>query len=103
MTTVFSLTPLGLRVLVQRHAPTEKVGSIYIPDSAQDKNQEGTVIALGVGHDEKGMNVEGHFTVKPGDRIIIPKFGGTNVRLPEGDFVLMNEADIIGIVHHELL
>jgi chaperonin GroES len=98
MTTVYSFTPLGLRILVQRLAQVEKVGSIYIPDSAQDKNQEGTVIALGVGHDEHGMNVEGRFTVKPGDRIIIPKFGGTNLRLPEGDFILLNEADVIGIV-----
>ncbi len=97
-----SLTPLGLRVLVERIAPTAKVGSIYIPDSAQDKNQEAQIIALGTGRDEKGIPVEGRFTVKPGDRVIIAKYGGSNVRLPEGDFVLMNEADIIGIVDREM-
>ena len=90
--------PLGDRVLVQ---PTEEKetnkGGIIIPDSAQEKPQTGKVIALGTGgKDEKGKIVP--FEVKVGDSILLPKYGGSEIKLGDVTYQIMREEDILGII-----
>ena len=90
--------PLHDRVLVRRVEAEEKTaGGIIIPDTAQEKPQEGEVIAVGAGaRDEAGKLVP--LDVKQGDRILFGKWSGTEVRLDGEDLLIMKESDILGIV-----
>jgi chaperonin GroES len=90
--------PLGDRVLVQAIDEKEVVkGGIIIPDSAKEKPQEGKVVALGTGKlDESGKKIE--FTVKEGDRILISKYGGTEIKVDGESYLIMREDDILGIL-----
>src|SRR5687768_15876860 len=76
-----NVKPLSDRVLVQPIEETEvKKGGIIIPDNAKEKPQEGKVIALGTGkRDENGKLVD--FTVKKGDKVLISKYGGTEIKI----------------------
>ncbi|OHE73372.1 MAG: co-chaperone GroES [Verrucomicrobia bacterium GWC2_42_7] len=91
------IKPLGDRVLVKAIEETEQVkGGIIIPDSAKEKPQEAEVIALGTGRkDEQGKIVP--FEVKVGDRVLISKYGGTEVKLGDQKYTLLREDDILGI------
>ncbi|AEI38088.1 MAG: co-chaperone GroES [Zymomonas mobilis subsp. pomaceae] len=90
--------PLHDRVLVRRVKAEEKTaGGIIIPDTAQEKPQEGEVIAAGTGtHSEEGKLLP--LDVKPGDRILFGKWSGTEVRVDGEDLLIMKESDILGIV-----
>lgn len=92
------IKPLGDRVLVQPIEEQEvKKGGIIIPDTAKEKPQEGKIIALGTGKvDDKGKKVA--FEVKKGDRVLIPKYGGTEVKLADETYLLIKEEDILGII-----
>ena len=93
-----NVKPLGDRVLVQPLEEKEVIkGGIIIPDSAKEKPQEGKVVALGTGKtDEKGNKVE--FTVKVGDRVLISKYGGTEIKVDDVSYLIMREDDILGIL-----
>jgi len=93
-----NVKPLGDRVLVQPLEEKEVIkGGIIIPDSAKEKPQEGKVVALGTGKtDEKGNKVE--FTVKVGDRVLISKYGGTEIKVDDSSYLIMREDDILGIL-----
>ncbi|HWL54507.1 MAG TPA: co-chaperone GroES [Chthoniobacteraceae bacterium] len=93
-----NVKPLGDRVLIQAIEETEvKQGGIIIPDAAKEKPQEAKVIALGTGKvDEKGNKVE--FTVKVGDRVLISKYGGTEIKVDGESYLILREDDILGIV-----
>jgi chaperonin GroES len=74
-----------------------KKGGIIIPDSAKEKPQEGEVVALGTGKfDEQGKKIE--FTVKKGDRVLISKYGGTEIKYEGENYLIMREDDILGIL-----
>ena len=77
---IVNIKPLGDRVLVHPLEEKEvKKGGIIIPDTAKEKPQEGEVVALGTGkRDDDGKIIE--FTVKKGDRVLISKYGGTEVK-----------------------
>ncbi len=92
------IKPLGDRVLVQPIEEKEtKKGGIIIPDTAKEKPQEGKIIALGTGRvDENGKKVA--FEVKKGDRVLIPKYGGTEIKLDDETHLLIKEEDILGII-----
>jgi chaperonin GroES len=92
------IRPLGDRVLVKPIEEAEvKKGGIIIPDTAKEKPQEGEVVALGTGkRDEDGKLVD--FTVKKGDKVLISKYGGTEVKLDGASYLIMREDDILGIV-----
>ena len=93
------ITPLGRRVLVKRVESEEKTaGGIYLPDTAKEKPTEAEVLALGTGKDEEGKDVKDLFTVKKGDKVLISKYGGTEVKLDGDDVLIINETDILGIV-----
>jgi chaperonin GroES len=93
-----NVRPLGDRVLVQPIDEQEvKKGGIIIPDTAKEKPQEGKVIALGTGKvDDNGKKVE--FTVKKGDKVLISKYGGTEIKIDGESYQIMREDDILGII-----
>src|SRR5213082_771321 len=93
-----NVRPLGDRVLVQPIEEKEtKKGGIIIPDTAKEKPQEGKVVALGTGKiDDNGKKVE--FTVKKGDKVLISKYVGTEVKIDNESYLIMREDDIIGII-----
>jgi len=92
------IRPLGDRVLVKAIEETEvKKGGIIIPDTAKEKPQEAEVVAIGTGKlDDHGKRIE--FTVKKGDKVIISKYGGTEVKLDGVSYLILREDDILGIV-----
>jgi len=93
-----NIKPLGDRVLVKTIEEAEQVkGGIIIPDSAKEKPQEAEVIALGTGKKDDEGKVQA-FTVKTGDRVIISKYGGTEVKFEGQKYLLVREDDILGIL-----
>ena len=93
-----NVKPLSDRVLVKPLDEKEvKKGGIIIPDTAKEKPQEGEVVALGTGKlDEQGKKIE--FTVKKGDRVLISKYGGTEIKFEGENYLIMREDDILGIL-----
>jgi chaperonin GroES len=90
--------PLHDRVVVKRVAEEEKTkGGILIPDTAKEKPMEGEIIAVGPGaRDEKGTRVP--LDVKKGDRNLIGKWSGTEVKIDGEELLIMKESDIMGIL-----
>jgi chaperonin GroES len=95
---VANFRPLGDRVLVKRVKEEEKTkGGIIIPDTAQEKPQEGEVVAVGPGaRDEDGERIA--MDVKVGDRILFGKWSGTEVKLDGEELLIMKESDIMGVI-----
>ena len=90
--------PLHDRVLVRRvEAESKTAGGIIIPDTAQEKPQEGEVVAAGEGaRDDDGDRIP--LDVKAGDRILFGKWSGTEVKVNGEDLIIMKESDILGII-----
>jgi chaperonin GroES len=93
-----NVRPLGDRVLVKPlEAGETKKGGIIIPDTAKEKPQEGEVVALGTGkRDDEGKLIA--FTVKAGDKVLISKYGGTEIKLDDISYLIMREDDILGVI-----
>jgi chaperonin GroES len=90
--------PLHDRVVVKRvEEDTKTAGGIIIPDSAQEKPQQGEIIAAGPGaRDESGKIVP--LDVKKGDKILFGKWSGTEVKIDGKELLIMKESDIMGIL-----
>jgi chaperonin GroES len=85
--------PLADRVLVEPAAAEEKTASgIIIPDSAKEKPQRGTVVAVGNGKKDEPL------TVKVGDTVLYGKYSGTELAVEGKDYLIMRESDIFAIV-----
>ena len=93
-----SLKPLSDRVVVEPAAAEEKSsGGIILPDTAQEKPQQGTVVATGPGKvSDSGTLVE--MSVKNGDNILYGKYSGTEVNVAGTDYIIMRESDILAIM-----
>ena len=88
-----NIKPLADRVLIEPAAAEEKTtGGIIIPDTAREKPQKGTVVAVGPGKKDEPM------ALKEGDQVLYGKYGGTDVTLDGKDYLIMREADIYAIV-----
>ena len=88
--------PLGDRVLVEPIEEKEAmVGGIYIPDAAKEKPIKGTVIALGKKYDKDHNEIA--FDVKAGDEVLLPKYGGTEVKINDKKYQLVREEDLLGV------
>ena len=88
-----NIKPLGARVLVEEAIAEQKTASgIIIPDSAQEKPQKATVIAVGKGTTSEKMEV------KVGDNVLYSKFGGTKIKEQGRDLIILNQTDILAIV-----
>jgi chaperonin GroES len=92
------IRPLHDRVIVKRIEDTEtKRGSLFIPDSAKEKPQQGEVKAVGTGRlSEKGERVP--MEVKPGDRILFGKYGGSEVKVEGEDWLILREDEILAVL-----
>ena len=92
--------PLGDRVLVKPITEDEQeVGGIIIPDSAKEKPQQGKVEAIGAGgKDRDGNDIVFH--VKAGDTVLLPKYGGTEIKLEGVEYQILRQDDILGIVQN---
>lgn len=86
------IKPLADRVLVEPAPKEEKVGSIFIPETAKEKPQRGTVVAVGTGKKDEPL------TVKPGDTVLYGKFAGTELQVEGKDYLIMRESDIMAIL-----
>jgi len=93
-----NLKPLGDRVLVEPIEEKEvKKGGIIIPDTAKEKPTEGIVRALGTGKtDDDGKKIP--FEVKVGDRVLVSKYGGTEIKLDDKDYKILNSDDILAVL-----
>ena len=93
-----NVKPLGDRVLVEPVEEKEtKKGGIIIPDTAKEKPQEGIVRVLGTGKvDDDGKKVA--FEVKPGDRVLVSKYGGTEIKLDGKEYRIFNGEDILAVI-----
>lgn len=88
-----SIKPLADRVLVEPAAAEEKTAAgIIIPDTAKEKPQKGTVIAVGNGKKDEPM------TVKEGDMVLYGKYAGTEINVQGHDYLIMRESDILAII-----
>ena len=93
-----SLKPLADRVVVMP-APAEdkSAGGIILPDTAQEKPQQGTVVAAGPGKvSDAGSLIE--MTVKEGDKVLYGKYSGSEVAFDGTDYVIMRESDILAVL-----
>ena len=90
--------PLADRILVKREEPGETVrGGIIIPDTAKEKPQEGRVVACGPGKvDDQGNRIK--MEVKKGDRILMGKYAGTEVKIDGEEHIIMREDDVLAII-----
>ena len=90
--------PLHDRVVVKRlEEDTKTAGGIIIPDTAKEKPQQGKVISVGTGKlDKDGKLIP--FNVKAGDLVLMPKYGGTEVKIDGEEYLIMRESDIFAIV-----
>lgn len=92
-----NIKPLADRVVVAPlEGQEEKVGSLYIPDSAKEKPQEGKIVAVGPGKVENGQLVA--LTVKVGDRVLYGKYSGTEIKKDGKEMLIVRESDILAIL-----
>ena len=92
------LKPIGDKVVVQVLGSVEKTKSgLYLPDAAQEKPQEGKVIAIGSGRTLKsGKKVA--LSVKVGDKIIFAKYSGSEIKVDDAEYLIVSDEDILAIV-----
>ena len=92
------IRPLGDRILVKREDAADSVrGGIIIPDSAKEKPQEGKVIAAGKGRiDDNGKHQP--MEIKKGDRILMGKYAGTEVKVDGDELIIMREDDVLAVI-----
>ncbi len=87
------IKPLADRVVIQANEAEEKTTSgIIIPDTAQEKPQKGTVVAVGQGKPDEPL------TVKAGDTVLYGKYAGTEISIDGDDYLIMRESDIFAVV-----
>ena len=93
-----NVKPLSDRVLVKPLEEKEiKKGGIIIPDTAKEKPQEGEVVALGTGKtDDNGKKVP--FEVKKGDRVLVSKYGGTEIKIDGKEYKILSSDDILAVL-----
>jgi chaperonin GroES len=88
-----NIKPIGDRVVVEAAPAEEKTASgIFIPDTAKEKPQQGTVVAVGDGKKDEPI------TVKVGDKVLYSKYGGTEITIDGKEYLMMRESDIYGIL-----
>jgi len=94
----WNIRPLGDRILVEAiEEKEERKGGIFIPDIAKEKPMECRVVALGTGKtDDDGKKVP--FEMKKGDRLLVAKYGGTEVHLEGKEYKIFNSEDVLAVI-----
>jgi chaperonin GroES len=92
------IQPLADRVVVQALEDSEQMrGGLYIPDTAKEKPQQGTIIAVGPGKlSDEGARIEPD--VKVGQRVLYGKYSGTEVTVDGEEFLILRESDILAVI-----
>ena len=94
-----NVRPLHDRIIVQRLEEEEQqVGGIIIPDTAKEKPQQGTVVAVGKGKVKDDGDIL-PMDVKAGDTILFGKYSGQEIKLDGDDYLIMREDDVLGVVN----
>lgn len=92
-----NIKPLGDRVVIKVKKEEEKTKSgIVLPDTAKEKPQEGTVVAVGSGEVVDGKKVE--LEVKEGDQVIFSKYAGTEIKLDKEEYLILKQNDILAVL-----
>ena len=92
-----AIKPIGDRLLVEvLEEDVDKVGSLYVPDTAKEKPQQGKVVAVGEGRKD-GKDII-PLTVKAGDVVLYGKYSGTEIKHEDKDYLILSENDILAIV-----
>src|SRR5437588_2742225 len=93
-----NLKPIGDRILVEAvEEKAAKKGGIIIPDTAKEKPMESTVVALGTGKtDDNGVKVP--FEFKRGDRVLVTKYGGTEIKLDGKEYKILSSDDVLAVI-----
>ncbi len=92
-----SIKPLEDRVVVKTNEAEQKTASgLVIPDTAQEKPQEGTVVAVGPGRFDDGARVP--MDIKVGDVVLYSKYGGTEVKAAGEEYLVLSARDILAII-----
>ena len=92
------IKPLGNRVLVERvEAETKTAGGLFLPDTAKEKPQEAIVRAIGTGGRDKDGNII-PFNVAVNDKVLITKYGGTEVSFNGVTYTILSESDILAVI-----
>lgn len=92
------IRPLHDRILVERIEKEGKTpGGIIIPDTAKEKPMEGEVIAVGKGARDENGNIK-PLDVKVGDKVLFAKWGGTEVKIDDKEYLIMKESDVLAII-----
>lgn len=90
--------PLQDRLIVERLDSQEKTASgLYIPDSAQEKPQQGRVVAVGKGRVREDGSVQ-PLDLRAGDHILFGKYSGTEIKIDGEEFLIMREEDVLGVL-----
>ena len=92
-----NIKPLGSRVLIRRSKAQTTKGGILLPDSAQEKPKEGTVIAVGPGKIDEHGNKE-DMPLKVGDRILFSSYAGTEIKNEEEEMLILSTEDVLGVL-----
>jgi chaperonin GroES len=97
-TMALNVKPIGDRILVEPVEEKEvKKGGIIIPDTAKEKPQEGIIIALGTGKtNDDGKKIP--FEVKKGDRVLVSKYGGTEIKIDGKEYKILSSDDILAVL-----
>jgi chaperonin GroES len=92
-----ALKPIGDRVVIEQTEQEEdKVGSLYVPDTAKEKPQQGKVIAVGPGRQDGKDLIP--MSVKVGNKVLFSKYGGTEIKHGGKDYLIVSENDILAII-----
>ncbi|HWH30951.1 MAG TPA: co-chaperone GroES [Mycobacteriales bacterium] len=95
--TKVAIKPLEDRIVVQAsEAETTTASGIVIPDTAKEKPQEGTVLAVGPGRFEDGQRVP--LDVKVGDKVLYSKYGGTEVKYAGEEYLVLSARDVLAVI-----
>jgi|SRR5262245_778122 chaperonin GroES len=96
----FSLKPLEDRIVVQANEGDEMTSSgLVIPDTAKEKPQEGTVVAVGEGRWDEDGEKRIPVDVKVGDTVIYSKYGGTEVKVEGDEYLILSARDVLAVVN----
>ena len=94
-----NIRPLHDRIVVKRLEEQEnKIGGLFIPDSAKEKPQEGEVVAVGKGKLNEKTGAVTPPDVKAGDRILFGKYSGSEIRIDGEEYLIMREDEVLGIL-----
>jgi chaperonin GroES len=90
-----SFKPLGGRAVVELDKTGDKIGSLWVPESAKEKTNQGVVLAVGPGRVIKGKQLP--MTVQVGQRVLLPAYGGQVVKIEKEEYTIIEEENILAV------